>query len=94
LFSISVQPISLLHHILEILEPLDCRGAAVAEKYEGGILTPMSKSALNIDELNPEERLRMIEKLWDSLSGQPERVPLSDATRRAAPGIGSALGRP
>lgn len=42
----------------------------------------MSKPALNIDELNPEERLRMIEELWDSLSGQPERVPLTDAQRQ------------
>jgi putative addiction module component (TIGR02574 family) len=42
----------------------------------------MSKPAVNIDNLNPEERLRMIEELWNSLSEQPERVPLTDAQRQ------------
>jgi putative addiction module component (TIGR02574 family) len=42
----------------------------------------MSKPAINIDDLNPEERLRMIEKLWDSLSAQPGSVPLTDAQRQ------------
>ena len=42
----------------------------------------MSKPDLNIDKLNPEERLRMIEELWDRLSGQPERVPLTDSQRQ------------
>jgi len=41
----------------------------------------MSKPAINIDDLNPEERLRMIEALWDSLSKQPGNVPLTDAQR-------------
>jgi putative addiction module component (TIGR02574 family) len=42
----------------------------------------MSKPALNIDDLNPEERLRMIEELWDSLSEQPGSVPLTDEQRQ------------
>lgn len=42
----------------------------------------MSKPAINIDDLNPEERLRMIEALWDSLSEQPGNVPLTDAQRQ------------
>lgn len=42
----------------------------------------MSKPAINIDDLNPEERLRMIEELWDSLSEQPESVPLTDEQRQ------------
>jgi putative addiction module component (TIGR02574 family) len=42
----------------------------------------MSKPAINVDDLNPEERLRMIEELWDSLSDQPESVPLTDAQRQ------------
>jgi len=42
----------------------------------------MSKPAINIDDLNPEERLRMIEELWDSLSDQPGSVPLTDAQRQ------------
>jgi putative addiction module component (TIGR02574 family) len=52
------------------------------KKLEGGILTDMSKPALNIDSLNPEERLQMIEELWNSLSEQPENVPLTDAQRK------------
>ena len=42
----------------------------------------MSKPALNIDDLNPEERLRMIEELWDGLSDQSGSVPLTDAQRQ------------
>ncbi|MGH7872830.1 MAG: addiction module protein [Candidatus Binatia bacterium] len=41
----------------------------------------MSKSALNIDELSPEERLRLIEELWDSLNEKPGTVPLTNAQR-------------
>ncbi len=41
----------------------------------------MSKPAVNIDELSPEERLRLIEELWDSLSETPGAVPLTDAQR-------------
>ena len=41
----------------------------------------MSKPALNIDDLTPEERLRLIEELWDSLTEKPETVPLTDAQR-------------
>ena len=42
----------------------------------------MSKPAINIDDLNSEERLRMIEVLWNSLSEQPGNVPLTDAQRQ------------
>jgi putative addiction module component (TIGR02574 family) len=42
----------------------------------------MSKSAINVNDLNPDERLRMIEELWDSLSDQPGSVPLTDAQRQ------------
>ncbi len=41
----------------------------------------MSKPALNVDELSPEERLQLIEELWDSLREKPESVPLTDAQR-------------
>ncbi len=41
----------------------------------------MSKPALNIGDLSPEERLRLIEELWDSLSDNPGAVPLTDAQR-------------
>jgi putative addiction module component (TIGR02574 family) len=41
----------------------------------------MSKSALNIGEMSPEERLRLIEELWDSLNETPGTVPLTNAQR-------------
>jgi putative addiction module component (TIGR02574 family) len=41
----------------------------------------MSKPALNISELTPEERLRLIEELWDSLGQDPKDVPLTNAQR-------------
>jgi putative addiction module component (TIGR02574 family) len=39
----------------------------------------MARPALEIDELTPEERLVLIERLWDSLSDHD--VPLTDAQR-------------
>jgi putative addiction module component (TIGR02574 family) len=39
----------------------------------------MSKTALNISDLTPEERLRLIEELWDSLTQNPKDVPLTNA---------------
>ena len=41
----------------------------------------MSKPALNISDLNPEERLHLIEELWDSLTEKPETVPLTNQQR-------------
>lgn len=41
----------------------------------------MSKPALNIDNLSSEERLRLIEKLWESLRESPGSVPLTGAQR-------------
>ena len=41
----------------------------------------MSKPALNIGDLTPEERLRLIEELWDSLNEAPESIPLINAQR-------------
>jgi len=41
----------------------------------------MSKPALNIDNLSPKERLRLIEELWESLSESPEALTLSDGQR-------------
>ena len=39
----------------------------------------MSEPAINIDELSADERLRLLERLWDSLSD--EDVPLTPAQR-------------
>lgn len=41
----------------------------------------MSKLAIDIDSLNPDERLRMIEELWDSLNDRPGTVPVTNAQR-------------
>ena len=41
----------------------------------------MSKPALNVDDLSPEERLRLIEELWDSLSEKQGAAPLTDTQR-------------
>jgi putative addiction module component (TIGR02574 family) len=41
----------------------------------------MNKPALNINDLTPDERLRLIEELWDSLSEPPGTVPLTKAQR-------------
>ena len=41
----------------------------------------MTKPALNIGDVSPEERLRLIEELWDSLNEKPGTVPLTDAQR-------------
>jgi len=40
----------------------------------------MSKPALNISDLSPEERLRLVEELWDSLTEKPE-TPLTNQQR-------------
>ena len=41
----------------------------------------MSKPEVNIGEMSAEERLRLIEELWDSLSDTPGAVPLTNAQR-------------
>ncbi len=41
----------------------------------------MSKPGLDIAALSPEERLSLLEQLWDSLATQPEAVPLPQTQR-------------
>jgi putative addiction module component (TIGR02574 family) len=41
----------------------------------------MSSPAINIEKLSPEERLRLIEVLWESLRTRQESVPLTHAQR-------------
>ena len=36
---------------------------------------------IDIHSLSPEERLQLIELLWDSLSASPEAIPFTDAQR-------------
>jgi putative addiction module component (TIGR02574 family) len=42
----------------------------------------MSRSTIEIDKLSPEDRLQLIEELWESLRRQPEAVPLTEAQRK------------
>ena len=41
----------------------------------------MSKRGVDIASLTPEERLDLLEELWDSLVVAPEAIPLTDAQR-------------
>lgn len=41
----------------------------------------MSKPEVDIARLTPEERLSLLEELWDSLAIMPEALPLTDAQR-------------
>ena len=38
-------------------------------------------STIDIAKLSPEERLELLEQLWDSLSETPEAVPMTHAQR-------------
>ncbi|MBI2918508.1 MAG: addiction module protein [Chloroflexi bacterium] len=41
----------------------------------------MKKPTPDIASLTPDERLKLLERLWDSLAAQSETVPLTDAQR-------------
>ncbi len=41
----------------------------------------MSKGGLDIASLTPEERLDLLEELWDSLAATPEAIPLTGTQR-------------
>jgi putative addiction module component (TIGR02574 family) len=41
----------------------------------------MGKTGLDVTTLSPEERLRLLEELWDSFSANPEELPLTEAQR-------------
>jgi putative addiction module component (TIGR02574 family) len=41
----------------------------------------MTSPAINIEKLSLEERLRLIEALWESLRARPESVPLTRVQR-------------
>ncbi len=42
----------------------------------------MSRPAIEIDNLNVEERLELIESLWESLVADPSMIPVTDAQKR------------
>lgn len=41
-------------------------------------MTAMPVPQIDIDSLDTEQRLRLIEQLWDSLSVKPEAVPMTE----------------
>ena len=41
----------------------------------------MSRQFLNIEDMSTEERLRLLEELWNSLSHRPEEIPLTPEQR-------------
>jgi putative addiction module component (TIGR02574 family) len=41
----------------------------------------MVDPALNLDDLTPEEKLRLLEAVWDSLAADPSTVPLAEWQR-------------
>jgi len=41
----------------------------------------MASPAVSFDHLTAEERLELLERLWDSLVDTPERIPLTDAQK-------------
>ena len=42
----------------------------------------MAQPAVDIARLSTEERLELLERLWDSLANAPESIPLIDAQRQ------------
>lgn len=41
----------------------------------------MTRPALNLDDLSPEEQLDLLEEIWDRLRQHPTGIPLTDAQR-------------
>jgi putative addiction module component (TIGR02574 family) len=39
----------------------------------------MANSSLKIEELSPDERLELLEEIWESLRQDPDKVPLTSA---------------
>lgn len=42
----------------------------------------MAMPAIDLDKLSTEERLELIERVWESLSRRPEAIPLTEEQRR------------
>ncbi len=41
----------------------------------------MSRGAVDLSKLSPDERLHLLEEIWDSLIDDPSAVPLTEAQR-------------
>ena len=42
----------------------------------------MNMPGFNLNDMSPDEKLRLLEELWDSLSANPDAVPLTAAQRQ------------
>ena len=59
---------------------IPCLSFPLLVMKRGKCQTPvMAKLEIDIDKLTPEERLDLIEELWDSLSSDPAKIPLTNA---------------
>ena len=58
------------------------RNFTTITRLEARYNTVMSRPAIEIDALNVEERLELIESLWESLIVDPSNVPITDAQRQ------------
>ena len=59
---------------------IDPKFSALLVREGGKCQTPiMAKLEIDINKLSPEERLDLIEELWDSLSTDPGKIPLTEA---------------
>src|SRR5215831_9210843 len=67
---------------MEVLVWTFCRDGCDAILVRRGrkCQTPvMARLEIDINKLTPEERLDLIEELWNSLSADPAKIPLTDA---------------
>ncbi len=58
------------------------RNFAKTLRFEARYNSAMSRPAIEIDNLNVEERLELIESLWESLVVDPDNVPVTDAQKK------------
>lgn len=42
----------------------------------------MSKPAIDVQAMTPEQRLELLEKIWDSLTEEPENIPFTEPQRQ------------
>ena len=55
--------------------------AAPRTSTRRGYILSLSKPELDIAALTTEERLSLLEQLWDSFTATPEAIPLTEARR-------------
>jgi len=61
--------------------PVGEEGSRTREARKRDLLYTCSVGTIDIASLSSEERLRLLEELWESLSATPEAIPLTTAQR-------------